>query len=356
MSSSFFITGCVRSGTTLLEKLLCNHPELSALSQPFPSLYIKIKKAFINSLGIDEYFVLSNYVGENRYCFNDFDAYLNKELFSSSFVQDEINSSYSGNLTFNLKYEIKNEQNFKGVYELLTKQNSHNSNAKLFGSKEVLCEEFAPYFIKNGIKVIHIVRDPRDVISSIKKGDGDKFIGNVKPLLFELRNWRKSVQFAIQFQGNPNFMSLNYEDLVQDTDESLLKICGFLNVEAFNPEAFNQGIRTQRGDIWSSNSSFGGVSGTISSSSIGKHKELLSQDVNNYISTICLPELNKLSIMHTSNMDFTKTIEDFVEPHAVTDSHLPSDFSSSQEAIDYEIQRLISYFDKKLAYEFCCRQ
>lgn len=356
MSNSFFITGCVRSGTTLLEKLLCNHPELSALSQPFPSLYIKIKKDFINSLGFDEYFVLSNYVGESRYCFNDFDEYVNNKLFSPTFVQDEINSSYSGNLTSNLKYEIKEEQNFKAVYELLTKQNSHNSKAKLFGSKEVLCEEFAPYFIKNGIKVIHIVRDPRDVISSIKKGDGDKFIGNVKPLLFELRNWRKSVQLAIQFQGNPNFMTLNYEDLVQETDKSLLKICDFLKIEAYSPEAFNQGIRTQEGEIWSSNSSFGGVSGAISSSSIGKHKELLSQGVNEYISTICLPELNELSIVHSTNTDFAKTIESFVEPNAVTDYHLPSDFSSTQEAIDYEIKRLTSYFDKKLTYEFYCRQ
>ena len=90
--------------------------------------------------------------------------------------------------------------------------------------------------------------------------------------------------------------------MVKDTDKSLLKICDFLNVEAFSPAAFNQGIRTQHGDVWSSNSSFGGVTGAISSSSIGKHKKLLSQSVNEYISTICLPELSKLSNIHTTNI------------------------------------------------------
>lgn len=354
MSNNFFITGCVRSGTTLLEKLLCNHPELSVLSQPFPSLYIKIKRAFLNSINIYEYFVLSNYVDEKRYCFNDFNTYLNNELFSPTFVQDGINSNYSGHLTSDLEYEINTENNLSTIYESLTKKNRHNSSARLFGSKEVLCEEFAPYFINNGIKVIHIFRDPRDVISSIKKGNGDKFIGNVKPLLFELRNWRKSAQLAIQLQDNPNFISLNYEDLVQKTDECLRKICDFLNIESFSPEAFAQGILTQQGNIWSSNSSFGGVSGAISSTSIGKHKELLTKTVNEYISTICLPELNKLSIKHTTNIDFFATIENFMEPIEVTDSHFPADYSTTKEAIDYEIKRLISYFDGKPTYEFFC--
>lgn len=352
MSNSFFVTGCVRSGTTLLEKLLCNHPELSVLSQPFPSLYIKIKKAFLNSIGIDEYFVLSNYVSENRYSFSDFNTYLNNELFSTSFVQDGINSNYSGNMTAGLKYEENKEQYLKAIYESLTKQNSHNVNAKLFGSKEVLCEEFAPYFMNNGIKVVHIIRDPRDVISSIKKGDGDKFIGNVKPLLFELRNWRKSVQLAIQCKGNPNFMSLHYEDLIQNTDESLQEICDFLNINDFKPAVFSQGIRTQQGDIWSSNSSFEGVSGAISSSSIGKHKELLSQSVNDYISTICFPELTLQGKAEEIKNIQEEIIRNFKEPVPINDSNFDSLYSSTRHNIDYEIDRIRSFKENALGFKF----
>ena len=49
MLESIFITGLYRSGTTLLEKLIHNHPKCFVASQPFPKLYIKIKKQFLAS-------------------------------------------------------------------------------------------------------------------------------------------------------------------------------------------------------------------------------------------------------------------------------------------------------------------
>ena len=60
MRSDFFITGMGRSGTTLLEKLLCNHKDLSVLSQPLPLVFIDLKKRFLETLGIKKYFVLND--------------------------------------------------------------------------------------------------------------------------------------------------------------------------------------------------------------------------------------------------------------------------------------------------------
>jgi Sulfotransferase family len=48
---TLFVTGMQRSGTTLLEKLLHAHPELSVLSQPFPLLFVEVKRAFLESIG-----------------------------------------------------------------------------------------------------------------------------------------------------------------------------------------------------------------------------------------------------------------------------------------------------------------
>src|SRR5687767_15311816 len=45
-----FVTGMPRSGTTLAEKLLSQHPAISLLSQPFPFLFLNAKRAFLTTI------------------------------------------------------------------------------------------------------------------------------------------------------------------------------------------------------------------------------------------------------------------------------------------------------------------
>ena len=50
MSFSFlFVTGMLRSGTTLLDKLLSIHPQALVHSQPLTPLYVKVKRAFLQT-------------------------------------------------------------------------------------------------------------------------------------------------------------------------------------------------------------------------------------------------------------------------------------------------------------------
>ncbi|MBL4865050.1 MAG: sulfotransferase [Pseudomonadales bacterium] len=343
MNKHFFITGCIRSGTTLLEKLLCNHHSLSVLAQPFPSLYIQIKQLFLRELNITEYFALSHYVNETRYNFKDFNSFLNCKTIPNQLIIDTIKDMYSGRLTKSIAYKLESEQYYGEIYKHLTRINSHNKQAKSFACKEVLCEEFVPYFITNEIKVLHILRDPRDVISSIKKGKGEQYIGNVKPLLFELRNWRKSAQLAIQFKENPQFLSINYEDLVLETDNTLQNICEFLGVVPFKRDAFSNGIREQNGKLWSSNSSFNEVNGVVSTSSIGKHKSLLSNEVNRYISVVCYPELKLLGDTLSLPTEYKNIISSFSEPVVIDDPNFKNDANYSEDNAKYETFRLDSF-------------
>ncbi|MFT4809246.1 MAG: hypothetical protein ACI9LX_002593 [Paraglaciecola sp.] len=353
MTNCFFITGYVRSGTTLVEKLLCNHPSLSVLSQPLPTLYFELKRLFLNSIDINnEYFLLSHYVGEKRYRPIDFQQYLNLAKVPAEIVDSSINSSYSGNWTSVARGELKSSLSLDMLYQHLMLANTHNPMANMFGSKEVLCEEFVPYYLTHGIKVLHITRDPRDVVSSIKRGNGNNFIGQVKPLLFELRNWRKSAQLAIQYKNTANFMSIKYEDLVLDTDNVLKAVCNFLDIEVFPNDAFSNGILTQSGKVWSSNSSFSAVDGLVSSGSIGKYKELLSKEVLEYIAVICHPELHDLSMQSLLDPNFSAIIKNFQEPIAVTDNNSAPDYSTNAGAIEYEIVRLHKFLDGNLQFEF----
>jgi hypothetical protein len=353
MNSSFFITGCVRSGTTLLEKLLSNHSSLSVLSQPFPALYFELKRLFLDSIGIkNEYFLLSHYVNEKRYQPIDFIQFLCTSKISSEIVERSLNSNYNGKWSSVVTGELNNSLSFDQLYHNLVSTNSHNSKASMFGAKEVLCEEFVPYFITHGIKVLHIIRDPRDVISSIKSGKGSDFIGDVKPLLFELRNWRKSAQLAIQFKILPNFMSIHYEDLVLNTDSVLQKICHFLEIKTFSNNAFEKGILSQNGEVWSSNSSFGAVNGSVSKDSIGKYKQFLGREVLDYISVICHPELYNLGLQNALSPNFPEIIENFQEPIAVTDKNLAVNYSTNKSTVGYEINRLNKFVAGNLDLEF----
>ena len=60
MSSSIFITGLYRSGTTLVDKILQNHPENFIASQPISSLFYEVKKQFLQSINKATNFPLGN--------------------------------------------------------------------------------------------------------------------------------------------------------------------------------------------------------------------------------------------------------------------------------------------------------
>ncbi len=61
------MTGAYRSGTTLLEKLLHNHPDVSVAMQPFPVLFFYAKERFLESKGLSFRYALDHLFLEDRY-------------------------------------------------------------------------------------------------------------------------------------------------------------------------------------------------------------------------------------------------------------------------------------------------
>lgn len=135
--NSFFLTGMGRSGTTLVEKLLCNHPVLSMLSQPFPFLFIELKKIFLKKKGINKHYVLNETLNDNNYEMEEFNDFLE----SFQITKKEINTlfklmkNYSGQMTKINKIDIDIEsKNFIEWYRLLVENLSYTSGAYLYGS------------------------------------------------------------------------------------------------------------------------------------------------------------------------------------------------------------------------------
>lgn len=87
---------------------------------------------------------------------------------------------------------------------------------------------------------IHIVRDPRDVVSSII----ENFPGSIKlpkqifpPQINLAWRWCKSYQVASHqghVLGEERYMMLKYENLVSEPKSCLKNVCDFLNIEFFD--------------------------------------------------------------------------------------------------------------------------
>ena len=341
--ADFFITGAYRSGTTLLDKLLNNHPEAAALSQPAPALFLEFKKAFLQANSIEiPYQIHNDYFRESRYKPAGFTHFLDNFRADPTQIQEinrgiiefqQKNSGYSKIIAL----QPTTENSLLQLYRQILQTNLENKPAKC--SKEVICEEFLPYFLRHGIKCLLVLRDPRDVVASTYFGKGQEFVGSPRPFLWTIRNWRKSVAFALALSGNENLLTLRYEDLVQKPDKILPQLCKFLNLNSYPDNFLNQPLKNAAGEIWQSNSSYAATS-FLSSESVGNFAKKLPWPLQHFVETVCFPEMLKLDYQSEIKQPDFSLIEEFKEPFAINRPGIDSHFSERKEEKTAEIQRL----------------
>ncbi len=208
------------------------------------------------------------------------------------------------------------------------------------GNKEIFCEELAPAFIDSGMKVVQIIRDPRDVISSLHFRKRDNQTGDPRPLLFNLRIWRKSAAFALALADHPSFRMIRFEDLLDDSSGQLTMLTEWLGVDDYAPDAFAEGIRDHDGSLWRGNSSFGDKAG-ISKAASGSYKELVPLESVRYIETLCGPEMSALGYDLTTRDRLDRAgLEGFREPSDRVHPLFDPDYSTDAERLGAETARL----------------
>ncbi len=279
-----FITGMLRTGTTLLDKLLNSHPDITIASQPYFNLFLYVKEKYnknnnYNGMPLPAYFCEPSYLRENLA------DYLNNLKLSQKDISVLQKIIPKGNYRWSLAIDANRLKNLRpGLFFSVLKtcteiiENVYGKPGSVYtGFKEVLCEEFIPYFLGKGYKCVIICRDPRSVISSLSSGRYEGYVGKRRPILMDIRNWRKSVAFAISLLDNPDFLMVRYEDLVRFPGKELQKITDFLGLNPFDKKILENPIKDQDGSVWRGNSSFS-EKRCIDSSSVEKWKESLSQD------------------------------------------------------------------------------
>lgn len=343
-----FVTGYLRSGTTLLEKVLHAHPSLCVGAQPFPVLYYAAKEAFLADIGVAPADYPLGHLFQNRaYGPEDFTAFLERWTCSDAELDRvfERLSEYSGWKTRELGVIRPRLRagGFGGLFRQLVEALPEiygKSDATHAGAKEVFCEEFIPFLLGHDVRVVLIVRDPRDVVASMNFG-GEAHVGPVTPTLYALRQWRKSVAFALAYRRDPGFHLLRYEHLVEAPGPSLEALTRFLGVDPYPPEPFAEGLRDQWGRPWRGNSSFRSHP-AIDPGSIGAHRRALPAACTRYIESLCHPELRALGYPLDPGAGCLDraTLAAFREPVVPTRPGIPADYSTIPEEIDREMARI----------------
>ncbi len=346
-AGALFITGTQRSGTTLLEKLLGIQEGFSILSQPFPLLFVEAKRAFLRSRGFDDPYPLGHLFLEQRYPSGALHAFLagwrttHSEL-EALFARMR---DYSGQYTKFTSHQLSAafaavtaEDDFAEVVAKLDRTLAPSPGPRWFGSKETICEEYVPVLLDRGFRCVIILRDPRDVVASLNHGRGQEFGGAIKPTLFNIRNWRKSVAFALAMEGHPRFHWCRYEDLVAAPHSELERLFRAIGLENESPVKIAEEIR-EGGVPWPGNSSFQSHQG-ISRSSVARYRDVLPESVAAMIEAACLPELRVLGYETWIEEDQAgPIIESFREPYPITRLAMENDLATS-ENLSLEVRRL----------------
>ena len=212
INSRIFIVGCSRSGTTLLQSILATHPSIKT----FPETGFFLKS--IGNLRTNK--ILAN-IGITT----------GKELKS---LNDDILYRLNAREKFhvNKKPSFKYKENVKiflSILDYLTLQ----SNKKIWIEKtplHILNLEIIEKYVPK-VKIIHIVRDGKEVVASIYKRHinyPNKFVN--QDINYGIKLWNKCMHKTLKQMNESNNFIVKYEDLVGDTNKELNKISAFLNL------------------------------------------------------------------------------------------------------------------------------
>ncbi|MFC1747056.1 sulfotransferase [Candidatus Neomarinimicrobiota bacterium] len=211
-----FIVGCERSGTTLLRLMLHSHPNIAIPPQTKFSRKLYKRRIYFGNLR-----KAGNRTRLARWFSNHFNA--NTKLIDLGLSRSEIEEAiYLAAPTFG------------SILGAIFRLYAQKWSKPRWGDKRPYYIKYLPvlYRLFPGAQVIHLIRDGRDCVASLK-GMPWWREGEMGAIL----NWREAIRHGKRARGryrSDQFIELRYEDLVTQAEEQLRRICSFLG-ETFDP-------------------------------------------------------------------------------------------------------------------------
>lgn len=112
------------------------------------------------------------------------------------------------------------------VYVLLC-QHKIKSTANRWAEKTPQNVQYIPQIIEEfgtNVRIIHIIRDGRDVVTSKHPRFKDQYF--IPP-----EHWAKTVTLGLKYHDHPQVHTLRYESLIQDFDRTASSLMDFLDLE-----------------------------------------------------------------------------------------------------------------------------
>jgi hypothetical protein len=139
-------------------------------------------------------------------------------------------------------------------------------------------------------KIIHIMRDGRDVVASIHE------LGWHDSLEITCNAWLNNLQAVLDYPNRDDkekFLELRYESLVADPEGTMIQVCEFLGLD-FGPEMFEYFQHPESLGTEARQAHHAGLKRPINGDSIGSWRQRLDTAEQTYVSQRLGPMLTRL--------------------------------------------------------------
>lgn len=307
------LSGTMRSGTTLMGAILNAHSQINIVSDTLTWFFKRCYKQFGK--------MSSEYELDNA-------------LFELEPFMFHFHNKYS---LIELREQVmKKGISYESIYHSLIELELNEKLPEFYGIKSTHAAfEYEKIILgMPNSKIIHMVRDVRDVYFSHKHfigGKSDSFFRNIKKslqaiklivarrilkreILLEERiftpyhfekplkmgdYWTVSNQLTIDLMNQypKNIIIIRYEDLIRDVEHEMKKVIRFLGAK-WEPDFFKYDNLTDRAkNPWKVNTSFEGTTIGYDKSKIGQSKNKLSDKENEYLSQRCALQLKEFGYL-----------------------------------------------------------
>ncbi|HEX9757383.1 MAG TPA: sulfotransferase [Nitrospiria bacterium] len=206
-----FVVGAARSGTTMLQLIINAHPKIAIFGEIHYFDQILQIKRFIPSMSRDE----------------DLEKFFSfvRRIRAFQFLPgiEEILSGVKDRML------VIKSRTYEGFYRILLEEYAKIKGATRFGEKTPGNVRHIDQLFRifPNAKVIHIIRDPRDVVaSSLKMPDASKDI------IIHALSWASDIVLGNHFSNREeSYIEVRYEDLTQHPKEEMERLCRFVGEE-----------------------------------------------------------------------------------------------------------------------------
>ncbi len=263
-----YVGGLERSGTSLIYALLASHSRIAMT-----------RRTNLWTHFYGQYGDLSDDANFDR-CFEMMMRY--RRLVVLDLDADRLHSEF-----------MAGERSYGRLFDLLERQVADRLAKPRWGDKSLNTERYAgPIFEAfPGARIIHMVRDPRDRYAS-SKTRWKRRRGGVGAGVAE---WLDSVALAEKNKAaHPDgYMTLRYEDLVQEPERWVRAVCDFIG-EEYEPAMLDMEGASKFKEQ-GSNSSYGSREvGVISTDSIGRYRQVLATTDIAFVDRVAGSEMRRL--------------------------------------------------------------